>query len=773
MGRLVAVLRRELHTRESAARDFREREIHADSQRQLAAQEPSLCEAFGSALNEQFASGVSVAKNVLPSVAEVQFDQLELMDDWQVQESVNLARSQQSALLTAEASLAELNTLICATLGLTLVRPDRNPLRPAKYIQALRIAIERTAVPAAMRLDWMAVMGAALGRELDALYHELAHTLRGQGVTPVGYGMAPLSSGSSGAGAAISRTAGHGGATMSEITRYGAPGSVEREALIAQEMRRPKSSVDPALLTLDRLRLLLAGELGATSASHRVAAFAAQFAQEFESGASAAGRQDAQTTDFAATVPAAFEALAEMKQIDRVVQRIEERRHSATGAGAQEGGSPQDQIRRSASGVAQALGVEVVSLMVDNIARDPRLLEPVQGLVRSLEPALMRLALVDPRFFIDKGHAARMLIQELTHRSLAFAKPGSPGFLVFLDEAREAIAPLMHDAVNPSDFDAVLHGLQALWHDEAAKQALAREQAVKALERAEQRNLLAEKIARDIDKHPDARKVPEVVMVFLCGPWAQVVAQARLAGGSRSAAADRYQALISALLWSTHPDLAPGNIPKLTKLVPLLLGTLRDGLETIQYPAKKVGAFFESLMAIHQSVFRAVNRESLSQAKLQDRQAPRDNTTAEPQRPVQDGNPWVAPSEALESNLLELDEMPAHAVHASASESGAPAQDASVANASTGVDSLPLGSWIELCTSGEWVRTQLTWASPHGTLFLFTSATGATQSMTRRTHDKLLAAGQLRVVATQPVLDTALDAVAQQAMQNSVISKLD
>jgi hypothetical protein len=761
MGRLVAVLRRELHTRESAARDFREREIHADSQRQLAAQEPNLCEAFGSALNEQLASGASAAKNALPSVAEVQFDQLELMDDWQVQESVNLARSQQSALLTAETSLAELNTLICATLGLTSVRPDRNPLRPANYIQALRMAFERTAVPASMRLDWMAVMGAALGRELDALYRELAQTLHGHGVTPVGYGMAPLAPGGSGVGA------------MRETIRYGAPGSAEREALIAQERPRPKASVDPALLTLDRLRLLLAGELGATSASHRVAAFAVQFAQEFESGAPAVGRQDAQTTDFAATVPAAFEALAEMKQIDRVVQRIEERRHSASAAGAQAAGNPQDQIRRSASGVAQALGVEVVSLMVDNIARDPRLLEPVQGLVRSLEPALMRLALEDPRFFIDKGHAARMLIQELTHRSLAFAKPGSPGFLVFLDEAREAIAPLMHDAVSPSDFDAVLHGLQALWHDEAAEQALAREQAVKALERAEQRNLLAEKIARDIDKHPDARKVPEVVMVFLCGPWAQVVAQARLAGGSRSAAADRYQALISALLWSTHPDLAPGNIPKLTKLVPRLLGTLRDGLETIQYPAKKVGAFFESLMAIHQSAFRAVNRESLSQTKLPDRPTQRHASMAEPNRPVQDGNPWVAPSEALQSNLLELDEMLAVAAQASAAVIAAPAEESRAASPSPEVDTLPLGSWIELHTSEDWMRTQLTWASPHGTLFLFTSATGSTQSMTRRTHDKLLAAGQLRVVATQTVLDTALDAVAQQAMQNSVISKLD
>jgi dihydroxyacetone kinase DhaKLM complex PTS-EIIA-like component DhaM len=62
----------------------------------------------------------------------------------------------------------------------------------------------------------------------------------------------------------------------------------------------------------------------------------------------------------------------------------------------------------------------------------------------------------------------------------------------------------------------------------------------------------------------------------------------------------------------------------------------------------------------------------------------------------------------------------------------------------------------------------LTWASPHGTLFLFTSAYGTSQSMTRRSRDKMVAAGSLRLIAGQPVVEGALNAVAQIAMRNSV-----
>ena len=89
-------------------------------------------------------------------------------------------------------------------------------------------------------------------------------------------------------------------------------------------------------------------------------------------------------------------------------------------------------------------------------------------------------------------------------------------------------------------------------------------------------------------------------------------------------------------------------------------------------------------------------------------------------------------------------------------------------DAESDINNLSLGAWVELKAGNAWVRTQLTWTSPHGTLFLFTSALGATRSMTRRSRDKLVASGNLRVISGQPVVDGALDAVAQQAMRNSV-----
>src|SRR4030095_9204794 len=56
-------------------------------------------------------------------------------------------------------------------------------------------------------------------------------------------------------------------------------------------------------------------------------------------------------------------------------------------------------------------------------------------------------------------------------------------------------------------------------------------------------------------------------------------------------------------------------------------------------------------------------------------------------------------------------------------------------------EDLRVGAWVEIRIKGEWVRAQLTWCSPHATLFMFTSVAGTAHSMSRRTLDRPRATG--------------------------------
>ena len=62
------------------------------------------------------------------------------------------------------------------------------------------------------------------------------------------------------------------------------------------------------------------------------------------------------------------------------------------------------QLKKEATKVGQVLGLEVVRKLVNQVAQDPRLLVPVREAIVALEPSLLRLPMVDPRFFSNEGH---------------------------------------------------------------------------------------------------------------------------------------------------------------------------------------------------------------------------------------------------------------------------------------------------------------------------------------------------------------------------------
>ncbi|MBX3588344.1 MAG: DUF1631 family protein [Ramlibacter sp.] len=719
----------------SLAGDTDERTAQHEAARLLLQYRPVLCGEFPQALLAEFAQAIAGAGDKAAAKG-LSFDALELMGDDQVQERVEQVRAQQAASQAVEAELGELNALVCAAQGLKTVQADRNPLRPEIFVRALGTVIAATGVAASVRLRWMQYLGEALGPELARVYADLSLLLRGQGVEAAGFNVihAPESVAAPRQGAGVTGPA-------------------------SEPARHPADT----LLTVTQLRRLLSGGYDAGRES-----FDARFTREFEAGGQSIARPE-----FSPTVPAAFEALQEMKQVDQVMQRLADRRAAQPGrAMPADGTDLRAQLRQQARGTGQALGLEVVGLMVDNIASDPRLLREVQQTVRDLEPALLRLALIDPRFFSDKRHPARRLLDQFTGKSMAWPTADAAGFAAFLEPARQAVQALLTTGKEGAEpFAFALQSLEEVWDEQSRHERRKREKAVQALLQAEQRNLLAEKIARDLRRRAETAGAPRGIVYFVAGPWAQAIAQARLTDPQGRADPEGYEDLVTDLLWSAMPEVASSNPARLARLIPGLLAKLREGLERIGYSRSKSNRFFDELMALHARAGRAaaapVSAPLDARARLEAQF-----------READEAGLWLAPSEAQDSGFLET-QPPASVVPRPLFEATQPGFDdtrietepraeEATAAAPTVVGQIEPGAWVELRMDEGWVRTQLTWASPHGTLFMFSNAEGVNHSMTRQSMDRLAASGNLRVLSNQAVVEGALDAVAQAALRNSV-----
>ncbi len=423
------------------------------------------------------------------------------------------------------------------------------------------------------------------------------------------------------------------------------------------------------------------------------------------------------------------------------------------------------QLHGLVSGSAQdadQLVQEVVQLILTGITSDERILPPVRELIGTLKPALLRLARSDLHFFSDKQHPARLLLEELAQQSFAYDSVEAGGFREFAEGMRQALAHLNPATGAPETFERVLARLRQAWSQVEQSRQAQQQAAVQALQQAEKRNQLARQIADHIRKQPDTVMVPDLVVDFACGPWAQVMAQARIDGRVDQPGEPDYVALLEDLFWSVRPDQVRQQPGQLVKLIPQLVQGLRQGLERIRYPSEQLQQFLDQLFALHQGGLDGVSAARSHRAQPADKTwlAPEEARDSGFMDDLEPAAPVSEPSEFPPTEPMGLVERDAGAEQASAPAAG-PASPLAL-------EQLQPGRWMELLAEGQWLRLQLAWVNEQATLCLFSSASGSNHSMTRRMFDRLVAQGQLRPVTQGPVVERAFDAVVELAMRNSI-----
>ena len=655
----------ELYQREGAALHGHEKHSLGHARTELITHRDLLASRFLDAIeadlrNAETTSGAGTQKPASGPrrLNALSFDDLELMDDQQVQQTVDLARWQQIVKMACDEELAAFSARLSRVQGFDAVRIEANPLKTDAVVAALVRAMDTLQVPEEVRARWLHVGALKLGQSLVAFYSQLEQWLARQGVAAAGY------------------------VVVQAPAVRGAPAAAAARRVTDSIPAATPPGRDP-LLTLDHLHQLLVGNLE-------------------QSGAN------------------------------------------------------------TGNAMVRTLAAEVVTLLLRRITGDMRLLRPIRDLVQMLKEPLLQLARSDPRFFADRQNPARQLLDAITVRSLAFTSEQEAGFGSFARHVLEAVKTVQ--AAGPQLSDQLPGALQRFNAAVTPAAMPSQGRALQTLVRVEQRNLLAERIADAFEARPDFARAPGPVRRFVTGPWAQVIAQARLSTEASQtldgadAPALRFLAVLPDLLWSSQLAQASRNRPRLIKIIPHVLRTLREGLDTIEYPKAQSELFFQALMGLHEAAYKTQHlTPNAERAGAEwDDERPSQSRAREPE-------PWIRETEARESGFMTDTERLPMPEFAETQRLTSDWQELSPMAPAV----LRVGAWIDLQENGQTQRCQLTWASPHGSIFLFTAPQGRSVSLSRSGLDRLQRAGLLRVIAEHGVVDDALDSVARQARDNS------
>ncbi|HMN56467.1 MAG TPA: DUF1631 family protein [Ottowia sp.] len=764
---------------------------------------------------------------------------LALLDDAEVARFVETSRLQQNAMPVVERSLGVLDSLMSSVLGLPVVRADLNPFRPDVFCTALLQVLEAQPEAPELRSHWLRHMGRPFAAEMHVLYETLNAMLTAQGVEEARYRLRLVGGGGSG-GSGSGGTPGTGAATDAGGGGggYGTAGAGfagDGTGDLGQAGgARGSSRGGRRRGFVPRMEQLSQAKPAVDAGVIRDFLYQPQWIEAHDEPLPQ-GYYDAVEAEMEALASrpeAGFDALAHVQEQERrrgqdLMQR------SAPRVGVDRPLSPDEwgewgsarartdtlmRLKAKAARISQVLGLDAVRALINQVAGDERMLAPVREAFVALEPALLRMALDDPRFFGDEAHPARLLVEAIAQRSFKYNDEFAPEFERFMTPVRTAVRELVAlPAATPSDFEARRLSLQADWQAQDEGEQSARDQLQHSMQFAQERQALADRIAWEFSLRSDLVGVPAVVADFLYRDWSLVIAHAQLTHKGAKLDPGGYLAVVSDLLWSVNREQVMKRPARLFEVVPGVIKTLRRGLDMLGKEPAETQAFFDALLRYHDPVLRLRRLRSAQDVEATgfartgqewaelpppepenaERPAPRKAdepwlgrhereaagfedtqglddwpTTLAPDVPTQPAVPTDVQSASQRADLPLLTERadtprPAVDTPAAPSAAGPAPTDLSegelMARIQAEVARLRTGDWADLYVHGAWRRAQMSWMSDNGSLFMFVSHGGRAHSMTRRTCEKLMRRRHLHPVDIDPVVERALRRLAEEA----------
>ncbi len=539
-------------------------------------------------------------------------DTFSLVDDTHVAQAIESSRLLQHLLPRVEQQLAELDTLISSVQGLENVQPELNPLRPDVFTRTLQDLLATAAVEPTMLSTCIRHLAEPLGKELNGIYKKIIALLEQAHVQAANYRVLQTPASAMGRSSGRSSGGASGGASGSSSGNGSGNGSGSGVPAGDDDTGEPaKPPSQYADLSNYEIRDELFQDFlfhGGSNANHGLApSYYASVEEELTALRQAPDSAASPLTASGAPGQSDYQNIAAVDRPQRFVDVSSALSAKVWGAysRSRERAMVRTQLKKEATRVGQVLGLEVVRKLVNQVAQDPRLLVPVREAIVALEPSLLRLAMVDPRFFSDEGHPGRRLMERVAQRSFKYNDEYSAEFNGFFQPVTQAFNALnAQDIEDAKPFGTALAALENAWDEQDQQIFQSRRKVLQALHFAEYRQERADQIAFDLSARSDLEHVPGAVLDFLFGPWALAMAHAKLHDQRNQVDPEGFGSVVPDLLWSVKRDVTLKRPAKLIEMIPGLLEKLHAGLAMLGQDPKENEKFFETLMMLHQPVLK-------------------------------------------------------------------------------------------------------------------------------------------------------------------------
>lgn len=250
-------------------------------------------------------------------------------------------------------------------------------------------------------------------------------------------------------------------------------------------------------------------------------------------------------------------------------------------------------------GHLDAMTIDIVAMLFDYIFDDKNIPAPMKALIGRLQIPVLKVAMLDNKFFARKNHPTRKLLDTLSVAALGWQEADGLD-----DRLYRKIAGLVDQIVvgfdeNIGIFEATLTELEAFLSEEDSQALVVSQGNAESLAAAEQRELAAAMASQVISERLALPDLPDIIRTFLVEQWQPVLVHVALKTEHADEAWRNAVQAIDDLIWSVTPKVGVEERLRLVNLLPRLLKQLEVGTQDAGVERLRREAFFAELVQAH------------------------------------------------------------------------------------------------------------------------------------------------------------------------------
>lgn len=241
--------------------------------------------------------------------------------------------------------------------------------------------------------------------------------------------------------------------------------------------------------------------------------------------------------------------------------------------------------------------IDLVGMLFEYMLNDENLPDNVKAMLSYLHTPFLKIAFVDPGFFEQSEHPARVLLNNLAEAGSRWVgNDGTSQYGIF-DKIKDTVNRIIKDFDNDVRIiTELLLEFSSYTKNITRRQELMERRATEKAQGEEKLREVKLKVNDEVRSRTEGRELPSAVLLFLLQPWSDYLSFALLRYGEKSEKWQRAVALVDDLLWCIEHEHSEADKSRQKGMIPDIVSTVETGLETIGYDQAKGKKLLDALV---------------------------------------------------------------------------------------------------------------------------------------------------------------------------------